>query len=733
MLFRLGKIDLAVQVLIGFGAGIAVGLFLGELASPLSVVGTAFIRLLQITVIPYIIVALITGLGRLDLAEIGRLAKSGGSVLLLLWALGILLILAMPLSYPDWPQRSLFQKSSLEAGTSIDFLLLFIPSNPFHAMANAIVPAVAVFSIFIGLALTTTPRRDAIIEPLVVLGEVLTKITSMISRLSPIGVFALVGGMAGTIEVQDLYRLQVYVVVLALVVLVAAFWLVPALVVSATPLGHREMLRAIRAPMITAFATGSSLVVLPMLADACKQLIDKHTDPQTTKSESENAKEEVRSSVDVLIPTFFSFPTIGSILALSFVIFGGWYVGSPLEASQYFSVIFGGLPSLFGGTAIAIPMALDLVDLPERLFTVFLSVDFIGIRLVTLLSVAHYAAIALIGTFALQGKMRIKPAILARSLLPGIAVILAMLVGLRLIYSHYIVVPYTADDVLAQARLIDAKSASTIHFDPLDEALPGAPRTYSQIVQSGTIQICYLTNNYPLSFLNKDGQLVGFDIEMAHRFANQARLSLVLLPLESLSSAADKLDAGYCDAVFNSTTIDLERTEAIAQTTPISLGTLALIVPEGNRKEFGSWDSLRQRGKVRIAQSAFHSLPNSTVSNLPWIEFVPLNTFEQQRTFFENDGKGADAFMDTAEEGAAWTLLYPRFAVIVPEPIVRVPVVYLAARNNPLVLEALNTWLLVERETGGIGQLEAYWIEGKQDAVALPRWSVIRDLLGWIQ
>jgi proton glutamate symport protein len=80
------RIGLAAQVFIGLGLGLLVGIFFGEDVAFLKVGGDIFIALLQITVIPYVVVALITSLGRLTLGEAKALAVKAGSVLLLLWA-----------------------------------------------------------------------------------------------------------------------------------------------------------------------------------------------------------------------------------------------------------------------------------------------------------------------------------------------------------------------------------------------------------------------------------------------------------------------------------------------------------------------------------------------------------------------------------------------------------------------------------------------------------------------
>ena len=89
---RLRKPGLATQVFVGLGLGILVGLFFGEKVAFLKVGGDAFIDLLQITVIPYVVIALITSLGRLTLKEAKELGLKGGGVLLVLWGMGLAVV-----------------------------------------------------------------------------------------------------------------------------------------------------------------------------------------------------------------------------------------------------------------------------------------------------------------------------------------------------------------------------------------------------------------------------------------------------------------------------------------------------------------------------------------------------------------------------------------------------------------------------------------------------------------
>ena len=721
------RMGLATQVLIALALGVAAGLFFGEIVEPLKLVGTIFIRLLQITVIPYIVVSLITGLGRLSYDDVKALAAKGGSVLLVLWGIGIVLVLLLPLSYPDWPTQSFFRKSQIEPGTAPDFLQLYIPSNPFFSLANAMVPAIVLFSIMVGLALIGVKRKELLIDPLSQLGETLARISSFIAKLAPIGVFALIASAAGTMSFEDLARLQVYVVVHVLISLVLALWLLPSMICSVTPLRHGEVLRLLHTPLITAFATGSSLVVLPLLAANCKYLVAE------TRKRGHMLEEEAESSVDVLIPTFYSFPTVGGVIALGFVLFAGWYIGSPVSTVDYPAVVLAGIGSLFAGTVVAIPFVLELAELPRDLLQVFLSLDVIGSRFATLVSAMHYATIALIGTFALRSFVRIHLVPLLRGIAVAGALVFAALVGVRAFYTYVVVVPYTKDEALRGLELLRQPQQAVVHRTLAAQSWQEQqPRSYSQIVDSGVLRACYVDGNFPLSYFNSAGDLVGFDIEMAHRLASRMNVTLEFWPVARLDDGPARLQSGYCDVLFNSVAMRMGIIELAAQTDPFDTATFALLVPDHRRDDFRTWSKVRNQGEIHVVTSAFQSLPQILRQYMPEATIERLSSFEEQRAYFEDRDQRADAFLDAAEEGAAWTILYPRFTVVVPRPVVQVPIVYLVARENPSLLRAMNVWLRIEEQTGGIDELYDYWIQGETRSVQPPRWSIIRNVLRWV-
>jgi hypothetical protein len=109
-------INLETQVLIGLVLGLAAGVFFGDMVAFTRIAGDAFIKLLQVTVIPYIIVSLITALGRLSYDEVKSLGIKAGGVLLILWGVGLVVVFLAPLSFPKWPSASFFSTSLAELG-----------------------------------------------------------------------------------------------------------------------------------------------------------------------------------------------------------------------------------------------------------------------------------------------------------------------------------------------------------------------------------------------------------------------------------------------------------------------------------------------------------------------------------------------------------------------------------------------------------------------------------------
>ena len=147
------------QILAGLVLGILTGLFFGEQAAVLKFAADGFVKLLQMMVLPYITVSIITSLGSLRPAEVRTLGLRAVAVIGGLWLVALSFAFLIPLTFPSVDNASFFSSSLVERRPDFNFIDLYIPANPFNALANNVVPAVVLFSLILGIALIGVERR----------------------------------------------------------------------------------------------------------------------------------------------------------------------------------------------------------------------------------------------------------------------------------------------------------------------------------------------------------------------------------------------------------------------------------------------------------------------------------------------------------------------------------------------------------------------------------------------
>ena len=123
-----------------------------------------YVKLLQMTVLPYITLSIITSLGALGYDQVKTLGLRAGAVLIGLWCFALVFTFLIPLRFPTTETASFFSTTLVERRPPFNFVDLFIPSNPFYSLSNNIVPAVVLFSVFLGVALIGVERKRALLD-----------------------------------------------------------------------------------------------------------------------------------------------------------------------------------------------------------------------------------------------------------------------------------------------------------------------------------------------------------------------------------------------------------------------------------------------------------------------------------------------------------------------------------------------------------------------------------------
>ena len=233
------------QILTGLGLGILTGVFFGEGAGALKWAADGFVKLLQMMVLPYITVSIIANLGSLEPSELRRLGLRAAAVIGGLWVLALAFAFLIPLTFPSVQNASFFSSSLVERRAPFNFIDLYIPSNPFNSLANNVVPAVVLFSLILGVAVVGVPRRERLLDVLHVARDAILAATRFVTRLTPYGLFAIAANAAGTLSLEQLSRLQIYLVAYVAVALLVSLWVLPGLVAVLTPIRVRDCSRSV--------------------------------------------------------------------------------------------------------------------------------------------------------------------------------------------------------------------------------------------------------------------------------------------------------------------------------------------------------------------------------------------------------------------------------------------------------------------------------------------------------
>jgi Na+/H+-dicarboxylate symporter/ABC-type amino acid transport substrate-binding protein len=719
--FRLG---LSGMIFIGLALGIATGLFFGEMVGFLDVIGKAWIALLQMTVLPYVMLSMIAGLGRLSYHEALRLARKGGLLLLLLWVVSLAVVFLFPFTFPDWENATFFSTSHTETRQEIDFLGLYIPANPFYALANNLVPAVVLFSIAMGIALIGIGNKEPLLNGMDILIDALMRVANFIVKLTPIGVFAITASAAGTMSLTELQRMEVYIWSYVVFSLVMSLWVLPGLVATLTPLRYRDVVGSTRDALVTAFATSSLFVVLPILVERCKEMVTRYAQD----------KEEAESSVEVIVPASFNFPHAGKLFTMTFVLFAGWYADNPVPLSDYPLMMSTGIASLFANINLAVPFMLDIVHIPSDMFQLFVATSVINSHFGTLLSAMFTITLTLLGAFSMSGLIRISAIRIVRYLLITVVLLATVTLGLRIFFALAIDNTYDKDKIIAGMQLLDNLVPEEVHLSPPDvpPALPDDMNRLQAIRERGALRVCYWPDNLPFAYFNQAGELVGFDIELLHHLAHDLKLSLVMVPVArwDITHEQHELNTGYCDMGVG-TLITPESALQAGYSVPYLHLRAAFLVKDHRRKDFSSIESMEQLDHPRVGIGALPYYEDKVMSRLPKVELVEVIS---PRDYIENRSDELDAMVMTAESASAWSLLYPRFSAVTPVPsTIMLPIAFPLPKGEEALADFLRVWIDLKESDGTIDQLYRYWVLGKQDRQRQPRWSVVRDLLHWIE
>jgi len=289
--FRLKKIKLHTKIFIGLILGVVVGLVFGEKALIIEPVGTIFLRLITMIVVPLVLVSLM--LGTASLGDIRKLGRIGFKTIIYFMittmiAISIGLVLANIVKpgtglneevkaelYKSYESKAQVSIQRMEEKPSLkDILINVVPTNPVKALIDGNMLQVIFLGLLFGLILTLIKKSksEMLIKFLDGVNDAIIQVVHIAMRLAPYGVLALIAAVIGQYGVNILVTLLKYslVVVGGLVI-----YTISVNSLSLSLLGRMNPLlyfKAVKEAMIIAFSTSSSNAALPVSLECVEHI-----------------------------------------------------------------------------------------------------------------------------------------------------------------------------------------------------------------------------------------------------------------------------------------------------------------------------------------------------------------------------------------------------------------------------------------------------------------------------
>lgn len=280
--YHFGRLSLGWQILIGLVLGIICGIVFYKNHAAITVMqslGTIFIRLIQMIVMPIVISCLTVGIANIgDIKKLGRIGVKTLIYFEILTTIALLLgMIVANVTHPgtmidihklhatDISQYMTTAKTAQHSGGFWSVLVSIVPTNVFKAISNGDMIPVILFSVLFGLGIAAIGKQGKILTDFLnAVAAVMFKITNWVMRLAPIGVFGLIGMTIAQMGLSVLLPLGLFIVI-AYATMIFFVVVILGIVAHIFHLRYWETMHAILEEIILAFTTSSSEVTLPRL------------------------------------------------------------------------------------------------------------------------------------------------------------------------------------------------------------------------------------------------------------------------------------------------------------------------------------------------------------------------------------------------------------------------------------------------------------------------------------
>lgn len=709
-------------VLVGAATGVLAGLFLGDYARILRPFGQAYIQLLAVCVYPYVLASLLHGLGKLEPATARRLFRHAWPSYLVAWGVTIAAMVVLGHAFPAVRAPAVLDPA---AAKGIDYLALLIPSNPFLDLTRNAVPAVVVFAILYGTAIQRVKEKGSWLEVLLVVKSASVTIWHWVVFVAPIGVFALLADTAGTLRSQDIAGLFVFTALYLGGAFLLAFWFIPAFLAAVLPVSAREVLRELRGAFVLSLVTTLAVAALPGIIKAAERLLEKRG------VKDDLAPDIIGTNVSVAYP----LTQLGNLGVILFFYFCSLYYKVPLGLKEQVLLPFLTLLSTVGSpstTVDSVPFLAGVFGTPESTLSLWVAPMAFTRYAQVALSVAGFSLATLWPTLSFYGQTRVRPGRIVALFLLCFGILGGATLALR--GAHPVLATRPQGDYLSFELDPELTAGLEVTIYRTPGEVPARPESVrsldslDRIRAEGVLRVSYDPVVIPFCYRNAAGHLVGYDVACMHKLAKDMGVRLEYVPM-SHPTLVPLLLSGEADIAANCIYVTGERMRTLSVSRPYLQTRPALLARSSVARRLVSRESIARQVDLVVACEDSPALLPLAASFFPGRKPIIVKDYED---LLGNPNLQVAPW--SLIEARAFALAHEGFTAVVPEeggsPIL---LAYYMGPDAASLQRYLDHWIEVQDKNGFAKRQAMYWVEGIPGEKREPRWSILRNVLGWVR
>ena len=241
--------------------------------------------------------------------------------------------------------------------------------------------------------------------------------------------------------------------------------------------------------------------------------------------------------------------------------------------------------------------------------------------------------------------------------------------------------------------------------------------TLQRVVDFKVLKVGMSGNQPPLTMANREGGLMGFDVDLAKALADamKVKLEIVAMPFGELMTA---LEDDKIDMVMSGLSITPERTEMVSFVGPYMMSGKSILTKNSTLAD------IKGSGEFNRKELKLLALSNSTSASFvkavaPDAQLIEISSYDEGVAMVI-EGK-ADAMVADMPVCVLSVLRYPEAGLTTLErPLTVEPVGIAVSKDDQQFFNLVDNYLRAYEKTGVLTQLRKKWFEDSSWVAALP-------------